>query len=285
MRPAWRASARCWPRCCSGTRGPRVLQALAAFGGFEIATLVGAVLQAAAERRVIVVDGFISSAAVLVAKALQPSVTQRCVFSHRSDESGHALMATSARWRDAPRALLDLGLRLGEGSGAVLAWPLLQSACAILAEMASFESAGVSEQQPSAAPVPQVNAGAGQVGWLRHYLLALQFFTRVPVTGRLARWVGFTPAMLRASAAPFPASACWSAGSAAGAHLLLLDRLPLGPWPFMAAAFSTIARCCSPAHCTRTGWPTWPTAWAARRYRPGTGDHEVNILGAFGWWP
>ena len=128
------------------------LQALAAFGGFEIATLVGAVLQAAAERRVIVVDGFISSAAVLVAKALQPNVTQRCVFSHRSDESGHALMlrhlgpdgATPAR------ALLDLGLRLGEGSGAVLAWPLLQSACAILAEMASFESAGVSDQQPSA---------------------------------------------------------------------------------------------------------------------------------------
>lgn len=124
------------------------LQALAAFGGFEIATLVGAVLQAAQERRVIVVDGFISSAAVLVARALAPQVTQRCVFSHRSDESGHALMlrhlgpdaATPAR------ALLDLGLRLGEGSGAVLAWPLLQSACAILAEMASFESAGVSDR-------------------------------------------------------------------------------------------------------------------------------------------
>jgi nicotinate-nucleotide--dimethylbenzimidazole phosphoribosyltransferase len=125
------------------------LQALAAFGGFEIATLVGAVLQAAAERRVIVVDGFISSAAVLVAKALAPPVVQRCVFSHRSDECGHGLMlrhlgpdpATPAR------ALLDLGLRLGEGSGAVLAWPLLQSACAILGEMASFESAGVSERQ------------------------------------------------------------------------------------------------------------------------------------------
>jgi nicotinate-nucleotide--dimethylbenzimidazole phosphoribosyltransferase len=124
------------------------LQALAAFGGFEIATLVGAVLQAARERRVIVVDGFISSAAVLVTKALAPHVVQRCVFSHRSDESGHGLMlrhlgpdaATPAR------ALLDLGLRLGEGSGAVLAWPLLQSACAILDEMASFESAGVSDR-------------------------------------------------------------------------------------------------------------------------------------------
>jgi nicotinate-nucleotide--dimethylbenzimidazole phosphoribosyltransferase len=124
------------------------LQALAAFGGFEIATLVGAVLQAARERRLIVVDGFISSAAVLVAKALAPRVLQRCVFSHRSDESGHGLMlrhlgpdaATPAR------ALLDLELRLGEGSGAVLAWPLLQAACAILGEMASFESAGVSDR-------------------------------------------------------------------------------------------------------------------------------------------
>jgi nicotinate-nucleotide--dimethylbenzimidazole phosphoribosyltransferase len=124
------------------------LQALAAFGGFEIATLVGAVLQAAAERRVIVVDGFISSAAVLVAKALQPNVTQRCVFSHRSDESGHALMLRhlGPDGANPARALLDLELRLGEGSGAVLAWPLLQSACAILAEMASFESAGVSDK-------------------------------------------------------------------------------------------------------------------------------------------
>jgi len=125
------------------------MQALAAFGGFEIATLVGAVLQAASERRVIVVDGFISSAAVLVAKQLAPHVTQRCVFSHRSDESGHALMLRhlGPDANTPARALLDLGLRLGEGSGAVLAWPLLQSACAILAEMASFESAGVSDKE------------------------------------------------------------------------------------------------------------------------------------------
>lgn len=122
--------------------------ALAAFGGFEIATLAGAALQAARERRVIVVDGFISSAAVLVAEALAPRVVQRCVFSHRSDECGHGLMLRhlGPDARTPARALLDLGLRLGEGSGAVLAWPLLQSACAILAEMASFESAGVSDR-------------------------------------------------------------------------------------------------------------------------------------------
>jgi nicotinate-nucleotide--dimethylbenzimidazole phosphoribosyltransferase len=128
----------------SGATEP--LEALAAFGGFEIATLVGAVLQAAHERRVIVVDGFIVTAAVLVATRLAPHVTQRCVFSHRSGECGHGLLLRHLGPRpDQPaRALLDLGLRLGEGSGAALAWPLLVSACAILNEMASFESAGVS---------------------------------------------------------------------------------------------------------------------------------------------
>ncbi len=118
------------------------LEALAAFGGFEIATLAGAVLQAASERRVIVVDGFIASAAVLVAARLAPAVLQRCVFAHRSGERGHALLLAQLQ----ARPLLDLGLRLGEGSGAALAWPLLVSACAVLREMASFESAGVAEK-------------------------------------------------------------------------------------------------------------------------------------------
>ncbi|MDD5324560.1 MAG: nicotinate-nucleotide--dimethylbenzimidazole phosphoribosyltransferase [Polaromonas sp.] len=118
------------------------LEALAAFGGFEIATMVGAVLQAAHERRVIVVDGFIASSAVLVVQALEPQVMQRCVFAHRSGERGHALMLAHL----GAQPLLELGLRLGEGSGAALAWPLLLSACAVLREMASFESAGVAEK-------------------------------------------------------------------------------------------------------------------------------------------
>ncbi len=118
------------------------LAALAAFGGFEIATMVGAVLQAAAERRVIVVDGFIASSAVLVASRLNPAVLQRCVFAHRSGERGHSLMLLQMH----AEPLLDLGLRLGEGSGSALAWPLLESACRMLREMASFESAGVSEK-------------------------------------------------------------------------------------------------------------------------------------------
>jgi nicotinate-nucleotide--dimethylbenzimidazole phosphoribosyltransferase len=118
------------------------LQALAAVGGLEIATMMGAVQQAAATGRVIVVDGFITTAAVAVAAALQPAILGRCVFSHRSQETGHK------RWLRhlGVEPLLDLDLRLGEGSGGALAWPLLESACRVLAEMASFESAGVSRR-------------------------------------------------------------------------------------------------------------------------------------------
>ena len=119
------------------------LDALAAFGGFEVATLVGVVLQAASERRVVLVDGFITTAAVLVAHALQPHVLQCCVFAHRSGERGHGLMLDYL----GAQPLLDLGLRLGEGSGAALAWPLLESACTVLRDMASFASAGVATQQ------------------------------------------------------------------------------------------------------------------------------------------
>ena len=116
------------------------LQALAAFGGFEIATMVGAIFEAAASNRVIVVDGFITSAAILVDSKIEPLILQRCVFAHSSDERGHALLLKQLR----AKSLLDLQLRLGEGSGAALAWPLVVSACNVLTQMASFESAGVS---------------------------------------------------------------------------------------------------------------------------------------------
>ena len=121
------------------------LDALAAFGGLEVATLTGAVIQAASERRVIVVDGFIASSAVLVANRLRSKVLDYCIFSHRSDEQGHSLMLDAMN----AEPLLDLKLRLGEGSGAALAWPLLMSACTILREMASFEAAGVSRDDES----------------------------------------------------------------------------------------------------------------------------------------
>ena len=113
--------------------------ALAAFGGFEIAMLVGAALQAARERRLVVVDGFIVGAAILVAAAIEPAVLDACVFAHRSDEAGHGLLLAHLK----AEPLLQLGLRLGEGSGAALAWPLIDSAVRVLNEMASFSQAGV----------------------------------------------------------------------------------------------------------------------------------------------
>ncbi|PLT19831.1 MULTISPECIES: nicotinate-nucleotide--dimethylbenzimidazole phosphoribosyltransferase [Ralstonia] len=118
------------------------LDVLACFGGFEVAAMVGAVLEAARRRMVILVDGFIATAAVLVAARVAPGVLRYCVFGHVSDERGHRALLEVL---DA-RPLLSLSLRLGEGSGAVLAYPLVVSAVAFLREMATFASAGVSER-------------------------------------------------------------------------------------------------------------------------------------------
>lgn len=116
------------------------LAVLAALGGFEIAMMSGAMLQAASERRVVLVDGFIAGAAAMVARTLVPQVQDYLVFCHRSAERGHHLLL--AHLKAVP--LLNLDMRLGEGTGALLAWPLLQSAALFMAEMASFDSAGVS---------------------------------------------------------------------------------------------------------------------------------------------
>lgn len=115
---------------------------LQAVGGFEIAALCGAYLQAAEEKMLIVVDGFITTAALLLAHSLQPGILQYCVFAHCSGEQGHARMLQYLQ----VQPLLQLGLRLGEGTGAALAMPLLSSAVLFLNEMASFQSAGVSTQ-------------------------------------------------------------------------------------------------------------------------------------------
>lgn len=116
------------------------LAALTALGGFEIAMMVGAMLQAASERRVVLVDGFIAGAAALVARGLRPHCTDYMVFAHRSAEAGHRLMTVHL----GANPLLNLDMRLGEGSGALVAWPLVQSAALLMNDMASFEGAGVS---------------------------------------------------------------------------------------------------------------------------------------------
>ena len=110
-------------------------------GGFEVAMMVGAMLAAASNSSLVLVDGFICTAAALVAAKMQPNFLQYCIFSHCSDESGHALMLQHLQ----AIPLLGLGLRLGEGTGAMLAYPLVQAAVNFLNEMASFESAGVSQ--------------------------------------------------------------------------------------------------------------------------------------------
>jgi nicotinate-nucleotide--dimethylbenzimidazole phosphoribosyltransferase len=126
----------------SGGGDDAPLAVLAEFGGFEIAMMVGAMLAAAEARMVLLIDGFIVSSAALVAARLFPALTHYCVFCHHSVEPGHAaqLRALGAK------PLLDLGLRLGEGTGAALAYPLVQASLNFLNEMASFESAGVAEK-------------------------------------------------------------------------------------------------------------------------------------------
>lgn len=116
------------------------LRAAAEYGGFEIVMMAGAVAQAAQDRKVVLVDGFIATAAAALALAIDPGVRPALVFCHASAEAGHRALLTHL----GARPLLDLGMRLGEGTGAILAWPLLQAAARMLTDMASFADAGVS---------------------------------------------------------------------------------------------------------------------------------------------
>lgn len=117
------------------------LAVLAAVGGLEIAYLTGLALGAAARRLVVVLDGFITAAAALVAVRQQPLSADYMIAAHRSPEPGHTLALEALGLEP----LLDLGLRLGEGSGAALALPLIQSALTIASEMATFAVAGVTD--------------------------------------------------------------------------------------------------------------------------------------------
>jgi len=116
-----------------------ILQAL---GGFEIVSIVGAMLMSSKLNLITVVDGFISTAAALCACAINPGIGEKLIFSHQSAETGHRLALAHLN----ARPVLNLGLRLGEGTGAALSIPILHSAATILAEMATFEQAGVSSK-------------------------------------------------------------------------------------------------------------------------------------------
>ncbi len=115
-------------------------EAMAEYGGFEIVMMTGAMLETARAGRVVLVDGFIATAAALLASKLEPESRRAMIFCHQSHEAGHraALVAMDAN------PLLSLDMRLGEGTGALLAWPLLKAAAAMMTDMASFDTAGVS---------------------------------------------------------------------------------------------------------------------------------------------
>jgi nicotinate-nucleotide--dimethylbenzimidazole phosphoribosyltransferase len=119
--------------------------ALASVGGFEHAGLAGFVLGAAARRVPVILDGLVSGSAALVAAALAPASVAYCFAGHRSVEPGHAVALAQLGLRP----LLDLDLRLGEGTGAVLAFPVVASAAAVLGEMATFDAAGVARKEQS----------------------------------------------------------------------------------------------------------------------------------------
>ena len=117
------------------------IEILACFGGFEIVQMTGAMLAAAERKMAIVIDGFISTAAALVAIAINADVKDYFIFAHCSGEQGHQKMLDAVN----AKPLLNLGMRLGEGTGAALCLPLIQSALAFYNDMASFEQAAVTD--------------------------------------------------------------------------------------------------------------------------------------------
>jgi nicotinate-nucleotide--dimethylbenzimidazole phosphoribosyltransferase len=119
-----------------------VQELLAHFGGFETAMMTGAFLKAAENKMTILVDGFNATVALLVAIKLNPNVLEYCIFTHQSGEKGHKALLEYLK----AKPLLKLDMRLGEGSGAAVAYPLIQSAVQFLNDMASFEEAGISEK-------------------------------------------------------------------------------------------------------------------------------------------
>ena len=118
------------------------VEALAAVGGLEIGGLAGVILESAALRKPVIIDGFISGAAALVASAIEPAVKGYLIASHRSHERGHGAVLEKLGLRP----LLDLDLRLGEGTGAALALPIVRASMRLLNEMATFDEAGVSDR-------------------------------------------------------------------------------------------------------------------------------------------
>lgn len=123
--------------------GDTPLDKLATYGGFEIAQMVGAMLKAAELKMVVMVDGFITTSAFLVAHAMDKNIFDYTIFCHQSEEKGHNLLLGFLH----AKPLINLSMRLGEGTGCAVAYPIVKMAIAFINEMASFESAGVSNKE------------------------------------------------------------------------------------------------------------------------------------------
>jgi nicotinate-nucleotide--dimethylbenzimidazole phosphoribosyltransferase len=121
-------------------------EALAMFGGFEIAQMAGAMLRSYATGRILMIDGFVASAALLAACDIEPGILGNAIFCHQSGEPGHARLLAHL----GAEPLLNLHMRLGEGTGCAVAYPVIASALAFLNDMASFDEAGVSTGDPEA---------------------------------------------------------------------------------------------------------------------------------------
>jgi nicotinate-nucleotide--dimethylbenzimidazole phosphoribosyltransferase len=124
-------------------RSTKPFDILQSLGGYEIAAMTGAYLEAHESHKVILVDGFIATVALLVAVRINPHVIDACIFSHLSQERGHRIVLDAL----SAKPLLDLGMRLGEGTGALTAYPLMVQSCALLQDMATFESASVDNRE------------------------------------------------------------------------------------------------------------------------------------------
>jgi nicotinate-nucleotide--dimethylbenzimidazole phosphoribosyltransferase len=136
---------------------------LAALGGFEIAAIAGLILGAARSGRVVVLDGFISCSAALVVRAMEPAALDCVVYSHRSAERGQDRMLEALGSHGKARPLLDLDMRLGEGTGAAIGISLVEAAVRLYREMATFESAGVSTDATAIDEVPPPAFPSGAV--------------------------------------------------------------------------------------------------------------------------
>lgn len=116
--------------------------ALTEYGGFEIAMITGAIVKAVQRKQIVIIDGIIATAAAIAALDCKPDILHALIFAHQSAERGHKAMLDAIK----AHPIFNLDMRLGEGTGALLAWPIIKASVAILNDMATFESAGVSQK-------------------------------------------------------------------------------------------------------------------------------------------